>query len=604
MTHEETPAGGAKGEGYEFRQSGWTLDALLPAHEGAALEQVLADLEQQLSQFEAARERLFPEMAESEFLELMRLYENVYVAVKRLASYAQLWFSEDTQSQEALGFLGQMEQLATEVQNRLLFFSLWWKELDEEPARRLTAASGDYAYYLESLRRFKPYTLSEPEERIINLKDVNGPDALVKLYEMITNRFSFRMEVDGEVKEMTRDELSVYVRDPAPEVRAAAYQELFRVYGDQGTVLAQIYAHRVRDWASENVSLRGFASPVAVRNLSNDIPDPVIQTLLDVCRDNMPVFHRYFRLKAGWLGVDRLRRYDIYAPVGASERTYSFSEAVGMVLDSLNHFSPALADHARRVFIDGHVDSEIRQGKRGGAFCAGVLPGVTPWVLLNYVGRTQDVLTLAHEIGHAVHASMAGHHSTFTFHSALPLAETASVFSEMLMNDRLLRQEDDPAVRRDLLAKVLDDAYATVARQAYFVLFELQAHQQVIEGATADDLCKLYLDGLHEQFADAVEVSDDFRWEWIAIPHIYATPFYCYAYSFGQLLVLALYQQYRNEGASFVPRLLRILSYGGSASPEHIISEAGFDMASRGFWQGGFDVLRGLLNELETLRPA
>ncbi|MDY6877887.1 MAG: M3 family oligoendopeptidase [Chloroflexota bacterium] len=588
-------------ENHRFEQSRWTLEALLPAHEGAELERILAELEQQVARFEAGRESLSPEIGSAEFLELMCLYEEIDVTTTRLTGYAYLWFAEDTQSQEALGFLGRMEQLATEVQNRLLFFSLWWKGLDEKPARRLIAASGDYAYYLEFLRRFKPYTLSEAEEKIINLKDVNGPNALVKLYDMITNRFSFKLEVDGETKEMTRAELSAYVRDPSPEVRAAAYQELFRVYSDQGTVLAQIYNHLVRDWNSENVTLRGVSSPVAVRNLANDIPDPVVKTLLNVCRENMSIFHRYFRLKARWLGVERLRRYDVYAPLQAAGKTYPFPEAVGMVLDSFTQLSPTLAEFAQQVFADGHIDAEIRPGKRSGAFCAGMLPGITPWVLTNYVGKADDVLTLAHELGHAVHALMARDHSAFTFHSTLPLAETASVFSEMALNDRLLNEEDDPAVRRDLLARVLDDAYATIARQAYFVLFELEAHERAVEGATADDLCALYLENLREQFGDAVEVSDDFRWEWIAIPHIYSTPFYCYAYSFGHLLVLALYQQYKNEGAAFVPRFLRILAYGGSQSPEHIISEAGFDMASPEFWQGGFDVLQGFLDELEAL---
>ena len=588
-------------EKHSFEQSGWSLDALLPAHEGEEFEHILAKLEQQVAQFEDSRERLSPEMDGDEFMETMRLYEVIYAAGARLIAYANLWFSEDTQSQEALGFLGRMEQLTAEVKNRTLFFSLWWKELDEEPAQRLLAVSGDYAYHLESLRRFKPYTLAESEEKIINLKDVNGVSALVNLYEMITNRFSFKLEIDGEVKEMTRAELSTYFRDPSPEVRAAAYQELYRVYSDQGTVLGQIYNHVVRDWASENVTVRGFDSPISVRNLGNDIPDPVAETLLSVCRENMPLFHRYFRLKARWLGVDKLRRYDIYAPIRAAERTYPFTEAIDLVLDSLAQFSPALAGHARRVFAEDHVDSEIRPGKRGGAFCYGVLPGLTPWVLTNYVGKTDDVLTLAHEIGHSVHALMAGDHSALTFHSSLPLAETASVFSEMLMVDRLRGAEKDPAVLRDLLVTVLDGAYATVARQAYFVLFEIEAHKRAAEGATTDDLCALYLDNLREQFGDAVALSDDFRWEWIAIPHIYSVPFYCYAYSFGQLLVLALYQQYKNDGAPFVPRYERILSYGGSAGPAHIIGEAGFDMAAPEFWQGGFDVLQGLMDELEAL---
>ena len=591
---------GGRVKEYNFEQSDWHLDALLPAHEGKEFDRILENLEQQIAQFENARERLSPEMSDDEFLEMLRLYETIYTVGARLIAYAHLWFSEDTQNQNALGFLGRMKQLSAEVKNRILFFSLWWKGLDEEPARRLLAASGDYAYYLESLRRFKPYTLAESEEQIINLKDVNGVSALVNLYEMITNSFTFELEIEGQLKELTRAELSQYFRDPSPEMRAAAYQELYRVYSDQGTVLGQIYGNVVRDWASEKVTLRGFNSPISVRNLGNDIPDPVTETLLDVCRANMPLFHRYFRLKAHWLSVDKLRRYDIYAPVSTAEKTYPFAEAVDLVIDSLGQFSPRLANHARRIFADNHIDSEIRPGKRGGAFCYGVLPHLTPWVLTNYVGKTDDVLTLAHELGHAVHALMAADHSALTFHSALPLAETASVFSEMLMVDRLRGEESDPAVLRDLLVTVLDGAYATIARQAYFVLFEIDAHRRAAEGATTVDLCVLYLDNLREQFGDAVALSDDFRWEWIAIPHIYSSPFYCYAYSFGQLLVLALYQQYKDEGASFLPRYERILAYGGSASPAHIIGEAGFDMTAPDFWQGGFDVLEGLLNELEA----
>jgi oligoendopeptidase F len=585
----------------EFKQTKWTLEELLPTRGGEELERVLTDLEARVSDFESCREWLSAAMTGKEFLEIVRQLEEIYAISGRLSAYAYLWFSEDTQSQKAISFVGRIDQLSADLQNRLLFFSLWWKGLDEENAGRLLVGSGDYAYYLESLRRFKPYTLSEPEEKVINVKDVNGASALIKLYDVITNRFTFRLEVEGEVKEMTRAELAAYVRDPSPDVRAAAYQELYRVYGDQATVLGQIYSHRARDWASEQVALRGFESPVSVRNLENDIPDPVVETLLDVCRANMPVFHRYFRFKARRLGMDRLRRYDVYAPLGSAEKAYPFPEAAEQVLDSLGQFSPRLADHARRVLADAHLDSEIRRGKRGGAFCYSVLPGMTPWVLVNYVGKADDVRTLAHELGHAVHGLMAADHSVLTFHSALPLAETASVFSEMLLTDRLLGGESDPAVRRDLLVLTLDDAYATIARQAYFVLYEIEAHVRAVENATTDELCALYLDNLRDQFGDALDLSDDFRWEWTAIPHIYERPFYCYAYSFGQLLVLALYRQYKEEGAAFVPRYLKILEYGGSASPEHIIREAGFDMRAPEFWQGGFDVLSRMMDELEAL---
>jgi len=584
-----------------FEQTRWTLRDLLPARQGPEFDQILADLESAVAQLEAGRERLSPDLSTDDFRRFMALAEQIATLSNRLGYYSGLWLAEDTQNQDALAFQGRMHKLLTELENRTLFFDLWWKDLDDDAAARLLAASGDNVYYLESLRRFKPHTLSEPEEKIINLKDVNGVAALLNVYEMFTNAFLFKVEIDGEVKELTRDELTVYARDPRPEVRAAIYQELYRVYAEQGTVLGQIYQHVVRDWASENLTLRHFDSPISVRNLSNDIPDAAVDVLLQVCRENAPLFQRYFQLKADWLGLDKLRRYDIYAPLSTSDKTYPFGEAANLVLKSLGDFSPQLAAHARQVFAGGHLDSEIRPRKTSGAFCASALPGLTPWVLVNYAGRANDVATLAHELGHAVHGLMASDHTVLTFHSSLPMAETASVFAEMLLLDRLLADESDPAVRREILARSVDDAYATVMRQAYFVLFEREAHDLIEQGQTIDALSSRYMANLEEQFGQAVELSDEFRWEWVSIPHIYRTPFYCYAYSFGQLLVLALYRQYQAEGESFIPRYLKILAYGGSKSPAEILDEAGIDVASAAFWQGGFDVIADMIAELETL---
>ena len=587
---------------HRFELGHWSLNDLLAATEGPDLERILADLESAVSKLEAYRDQLGPDISEADLKGIIVQVIKIATLSNRVGAYSYLWYAEDTQQQDALAFRGRMEQILTDVQNRALFFTLWWKALDDEPARRLMATSGDNAYYLESLRLFKPHTLSEPEEKIVNLKDINGAHALVTVYEMITNSFTFKVEIDGEVQDLTRAELMAYARDPRSEVREAVYQELYRVFGQQSMVLGQIYQHVARDWASENVDLRAFPSPISVRNLNNDIPDPVVDTLLEVCRNNASLFQRYFRLKAGWLGLDKLRRYDIYAPLSAADKTYPFDQAANIVLDSLDDFAPVLADHALRVFVDNHLDSEIRPRKDSGAFCAGVLPGITPWVLVNYNGKTDDVSTLAHELGHAVHALMAADHSALTFHSSLPLAETASVFSEMLLLERLLGDEDDPAVRRDLLARFVDNAYATVMRQAYFVLFEREAHALIKEGSTTGLLAERYLANLQEQFGDAVEVSDEFRWEWVSIPHIYATPFYCYAYSFGQLLVLALYRQYEKEGPTFVPKYLKILAHGGAQSPAAILEEAGIDMTAASFWQGGFDVIDGMIQELETLQ--
>jgi oligoendopeptidase F len=362
-----------------------------------------------------------------------------------------------------------------------------------------------------------------------------------------------------------------------------------------------MYQTRARDWHNENVSLRKFSSAMSVRNLVNDIPDEAVEALLEVTRKNSKIFHRFFKLKAKLLGVDKLRRYDIYAPVAKSDKKFDYNDATKMVFDSFNDFDPKIADMARRVFDQEHVDSEVRKGKRDGAFCWSVLPDMTPYVLLNYQGRARDVATMAHELGHAIHSMLASHHNTFTFHSSLPLAETASTFGEMMLTDKLLAEEKDEGVRRDILFKQMDDAFATILRQVYFALFERDAHKKIQQNASVDDLSALYMENLKEQFGDAVEISDEFKWEWVSIPHIYHTPFYVYAYAFGQLLVFSLYKQFKAEGDSFKPKYLKILSAGGSEAPAKILEEAGIDIRSAEFWQGGFDVLNGMVDELEKL---
>jgi len=300
--------------------------------------------------------------------------------------------------------------------------------------------------------------------------------------------------------------------------------------------------------------------------------------------------------------VAKLRRYDIYAPVAKAEKKFEFDVAAQMVFEAFGSFDPKIAELARRVFDQNHLDGEIRKGKDSGAFCWSVVPDMTPYVLLSYQGRARDVTTMAHELGHAIHAMLAEHHTTFTFHSSLPLAETASTFGEMMLTDKLLSEETDDAVRRDILFKQMDDAYATIMRQSYFAIFEKQAHEMIRNNASVDEISAAYFENLKEQFGDAVELSDEFKWEWISIPHIYHTPFYVYAYAFGQLLVFSLYQQFKIEGESFKPKYLKILSAGGSEAPAKILADAGIDIRSAKFWQGGFDVLEKLISELEKLK--
>lgn len=585
----------------EYKQKPWSLDDLFAGPDSPEIQRALDAVEEKVQQFETWRPKLSAELEAEQFSEILRSYDHLVTKLSRLLGFASLSFSADTQDQQALARLSQFRQLAAESENRTLFFKLWWKALDDDLAEQLLDAAGDYRYWLEALRLERPYTLSEAEEKVINIKDVNGSQALTTLYSSITNRYVFKLEVEGEEKEMTREELSTYARHSDPDLRAASFQEQFRVYGQDAPILGQIYQYRVRDWHSEHVGLRKFASPMAVRNLYNDIPDDVVDTLIDVSQANAPLFQRYFRLKARWLGMEKLRRYDIYAPLAQTEKRVDFGDAVDLVLDSFRRFEPEVGDLAERVFAEKHLDSEVRKGKRGGAFCSTVVPELTPWVLQSYNGRLRDVTTMAHELGHAVHAMLASHHTILTQHASLPLAETASTFSEMLVIDRLLAEDPEPETRRDLLFQQMDDNYATIMRQIYFAIFERDAHDRIIEGASIDDLSKLYADNLASQFGDSLDVSEDFHQEWVVVPHFYATPFYVYAYSFGQLLVLSLYQQYLEEADSFKPRYLKLLSAGGSDSPENTLVNAGIDIHSEAFWQGGYDILLASLEELESL---
>jgi oligoendopeptidase F len=588
----------------KYETEGWSLDELFPATDSPELAQANQELDEMLGAFEQYRDQLDTEMSGEAFAAILQDYERLVRKISRIVDYGELLFNADTQDQEAQTLTARGRQTAAEFQNRTLFFTLWWKTLEDDPAERLMKAAGDDRYYLEALRLQKPYTLSEPEEKVINLKDVNGHQALVQLYETITNRYTYHLEIDGEQKELTEEELFVHVRSPKPELRVAAYEELHRVYGEDRPILGQIYQNISRDWRSEQIDLRGFSTPMSVRNLANDIPDDVVDTLLAACRENVSVFHRFFDLKAKWIGMDRLGRHHLYAPVVETERTYAFNDSVDIVLDSFNEFDPKIAMLARRVFDEHHIDSEVRKGKRGGAFCATVEPALTPWVLQSYIGKPDDVATMAHELGHAIHSMLAEDHSVLTQHSSLPLAETASTFGEMLVVDRLLESDPDPDLLRDLLFRQMDQSYASIMRQAYFAIFERDAHERIKEGGSIDDITEIYFDNLKEQFGTAVDISEDFRTEWVRVGHFFFAPFYVYAYAFGQLLVLSLYKQFKEEGESFKPRYLKILAAGGSDAPVRILEKAGIDVRSADFWNGGFAVVQEAIERLEALPVA
>ncbi len=581
----------------------WNLDELVKNPNRKTIDRTLAKIESDAKRFEKNKKSLNQKISSGKFLKLIHGIEDITEKSSMIGGYASLRYSENTQSDEATALLTRIRKFGSDIENRLLFFDLWWKrQVDEKNARRLMKSAGQFSEYLRFKRLLAKYSLSEPEEKIINTLDVTGASALVKLYDKITNAYVYAVTVDGKKRTMNREQLTTLVRNKKAKTREAAYKSLFSKFSENSGVTGEIYQNIVLNWRDEGIGMRGFSSPITIRNISNDIDDETANTLLDVCKKNSKIFQKYFLQKAKLLGMKKLRRYDLYAPNKSKikEKNYSYDKSVKLVLESLEKFSPVLSDYANNIFKKNHVDSITRPGKTVGAFCSTPSPKITPYVLVNFTGKSRDVFTLAHEIGHAIHSVSASDKSILVSDASLPLAETASTFSEMLLYDKL-SETVSAQEKRMMLSEKIDDFYATIGRQSFFTLFEMEAHDQIANSTTVDEISKTYLNNLNEQFGNSVKVSDDFGIEWSCIPHFHHAPFYCYAYAFGNLLALSLFQRYKKEGKDFAPTYIEILAAGGTKKPEKLLRESGMDITKPRFWQNGFDYIENQVMELAKL---
>jgi len=587
----------------EYKLGRWDLSELAKNPKSPEFQKQIKELEKQAEKFEKIKSSLTPKMASKKFLNILHQVEEISEKMSKIGGYASLSYSSDTQSDEATSLMTRMSKLGSEISNKILFFDLWWKiQVDEKNAKRLMKDAGEITEYLSHKRLFAKYALSEPEERIINTLDVTGISALVKLYDKITNAFEYKMKIGNKTKSMTREEISNYIRNTNPKIRETAYKTILTKYTENKGVVGELYQNIVLNWRDEGIEIRGYKSPISMRNIGNDVDDKTIESLLSVCEKNAPVFQKFFVQKAKMLKMKKLRRYDLYAPAAANikEKNYSYDKSVKLVFESLGKFSDTLEGYAKKVFNENHIDSEVRQGKRDGAFCSTLTPKITPYVLVNFTGKSRDVFTLAHELGHAVHSQAAQDRSILVQDAPLPLAETASTFSELLLYDNLSEKISDNE-KKIMLSEKIDDLYATILRQSFFTIFEVDAHKQIGEGTTVDEISKTYMQNLKVQFGNSVSLSEDFGIEWSCIPHFYHTPFYCYAYSFGNLLALSLFQRYKKEGKDFVPSYIDILAAGGSKKPEKLLAEHGFDIRSPKFWQEGFDYVKVQVKALSAL---
>ena len=579
----------------------WNLDDLFEGPDDPRIE---SELEETTAAAQSFRERYrgrLGELTAAELNEAVAELERIESASTRIETFARLRQAADSSDQARGALVQKVRERNTQIETELLFFDLEWSAVDDDVAEALLAdpALERYAQVLRSQRRYKPHQLTEPEEKISAEKSLTGISAWGRLF----NELLSDLRVSYDDQELSLDEaLSRLSRETSQEERgrvAAAVTETLRPgVRTRGYVLNTVLNER----AIED-RLRGYETWISARNLANEIPDEAAQSLIDAIQERYDIPQRFYALKARLLGLPRLKDYDRFAPLSEVGGTIGWDEARDLVLDAFNGFSPQAGDIVGDFFERDWIDAAVRPGKMLGAFCATTVPGVHPYVLMNYAGERRSVLTLAHELGHGLHGTLAQDLGLLNARTPLTLAETASVFAEALTFQKLKEREDDPRALLDLLVGRIDDTVATVFRQIAMNRFEHAIHtDRRDEGElTVERISELWSAEQRRMLGDAVEVTDDYGIWWSYVPHFIQVPGYVYAYSFGYLFSLAIYRRYLDEGESLVEPYLDLLRAGGSAPPAELASRLGFDIGDAAFWSAGLDAIGELVDEAEQL---
>ena len=570
----------------------WDLSDLYAAPDDAKIEIDMEEVRRRAAAFaEAYRGGIDrADLEPGRLKEALEEYEAIIRSQYKPQAYAQLLFSTDTRDAQRGALLQKAQEFGSAVTTQLVFFELEIGRMPQAAYDRVAADAelAPYGHFLEQVRRQAEHNLSEPEEKILVETSNTRGSAFGRLFTEVQGRT--RYDFDGG--EVSQEELLAKLYDPERDVRRRAAASLSAGLKGNAHVCTYVYNTLLHEKDVLD-RLRGYRRPESSRHLANELDESVIDTAVEVCVENYGAVADYYRLKGRLLGLDDLAHYDRYAPLKQEGRQIPFAEAKGIVLDSFGEFSPRLAEIAEPFFSRRWIDAELAEGKRGGAFCAGITPDLHPYVLMNYTGQLRDVMTLAHELGHGVHDVLAARNHLFDYHPVLPMAETASTFGEMLVFDRLQRTLGDDE-KLPLLCGRIEDTFATVFRQVAMFRFERDAHRARREEGElpTERFSELWQKNMQEMFGDSLTLGEEHADWWLYIPHIVHTPFYVYAYAFGELLVLSLYAAYRREGDAFVERYFELLASGGSRRPAELVQAMGFDISDRAFWQGGCDLIR------------
>ena len=592
----------------ELLETAWDLDPLVEGEGETGVDRQLDEAVTAASEFAERYAGKVGEFDVTGLAQAMHELERIHELIGRAGSYAALRFSTDTADPTRGALLQRVQERGTELETKLLFFDLEWAALDDARADELLAVrdSGDdelefCRHHLRTVRRYRPHLLSEKEEKLLAEKSISSQSAWARLFGEVVA--ALRVDLDGN--EVTLDVALSRLQVADRDTRIAAAKAVSETLEPGLRTRGFIYNTLVYDKSVED-RLRSYPNWLASRNLANEASDESVMALIEAVRRRYDVPRRWYALKAKLMGIPKLADYDRMAPVFQEDLTFSFGEARDLVLDTYDAFAPEAGRITRRFFEEHWIDAPVRPNKRGGAFCSYTVPSVHPYVMLNYTARRRDVLTMAHELGHGLHAALAQPQGVYHQGTPLTLAETASVFGETLVFERLLAATDNDDQRLSLLAERLDASMATVFRQMSMNRFEHLIHtRRRDEGELSTDrIGELWLESQTEMFGDSVELSDGYRIWWSYIPHFINTPGYVYAYAYGQLLALSAYRRFTQEGDSFIPRYLELLAAGGSRSPEELGAIVGIDLADPGFWDAGLALIDEQLSAAEKLAEA
>ena len=579
----------------------WDLSPL-SSDAGAARATLEAGLERARAFAERHRGKL-PEMDGAALGEALRELAEIENVLSRAASYGHLRESTDVTDQENRDLSAAVDRAMVEAGNALRFFELEWIALPDERAAELADAPevARDRHHLLAMRRFAPHTLSEPEERMLAERDPAARGAWQTLFGQETSTLEVPFDSGEGEEPHTIDRLLAYVRDPRRDVRLRALDTLYGALEPRTPVLAHVYDTLVADRLAMD-RLRSYSDPMEATHLRNELDPAAVEGMLAAVERHYPLAQRWFRVKAGLLGLPRLHLADQYAPLGEA-RGVDYAEARGLIDASFRRFSGRVADLADGFFAERRIDAEPRAGKRGGAFCSPVAQDASPYVLMNFTDRMDDVMTLAHELGHGMHFTLSAQEQTaLSFHTGLALAEVPSTFAEMLAFDHLMATESDPDTRRALTCERVEGSFATVFRQTVLVRYEQVAYRLRAEGSalTNDRLAEAWMEQNRAYYGDSMELPDGYRWGWSYIPHFIGTRFYTYAYVFAHLATLALYARYRERGEDFVPDYLEFLSAGGSDTPARLLGRLGVDVEDPDAWEPGFREMERMVEAAEA----